>query len=70
MCSQLLQKTRLTRMPDLMQEGSLRVLTVILLSKGLVKASNVNITYPECVHKAQKTLLMKGESQLSEFWNS
>ena len=36
----------------------------------LVKASNVNITYPECVHKALKTLLMKGESQFRELWNS
>ena len=38
--------------------------------EGLVKASNVNITYPECVHEALKTLLMKGESQFNEFWNS
>ena len=37
--------------------------------ESLVKASNVNITYPECVHKALKTLLLKGESQFNEFWN-
>ena len=38
--------------------------------KLLVKASNVNISYPECVHETPKTLLLKGESQFSEFWNS
>ena len=38
--------------------------------EGLVKASNVNITYPECFHEALKTLLMKGGSQFNEFWNS
>ena len=38
--------------------------------EGLVKATNVNITYPECVHKALKTLPMKAESQFNEFWNS
>lgn len=36
--------------------------------KGLAKASNVNITYPECVHKALKTMLMEGESQFNESW--
>ena len=36
--------------------------------KGLAKASNVNITYPECVHKALKTMLMEGESQFNERW--
>ena len=29
--------------------------------EGLTKASNVNITYPEYVHKALKTMLMGGE---------
>ena len=38
--------------------------------EGLVEASNVNISYPECVHKALGTLLIKGEFQFSEFWNS
>ena len=37
--------------------------------EGLVKASNVNITYPDCVHEVLKTLLLKGESQFNEFWN-
>ena len=36
--------------------------------KGLAKASNVNITYPECVHKVLKTMLMEGESQFNERW--
>ena len=30
--------------------------------EGLIKASSVNIIYPECVHEALKTLLIKGES--------
>ena len=38
--------------------------------RRVFKASNVSNTYPECVHEALKTLLMKGESQFSEFWNS
>ena len=38
--------------------------------EGIVKASNVNITYPEFVHEALKTLLIKGVSQFNEFWNS
>ena len=38
--------------------------------EGLVKTSNVNISYPECVHEAAKALLMKGKSQFNEFCNS
>ena len=38
--------------------------------KGLVNASNVNIAYPQRVHEGLKTLLMKGESQFNELWNS
>ena len=38
--------------------------------ESLVKASNVNITYPECFHVARKTVLMKCGSQFNEFWNS
>ena len=37
---------------------------------GKVKASIVNITYPECVHEALKTLRMKGESQVNGIWNT
>ena len=38
--------------------------------EGLVKTSNVNISYPECVHEALKALLMKDKSQFNEFCNS
>ena len=38
--------------------------------EGLAKASNVNITYPEYVHEALKTMRMEGGSQFNEFWNT
>ena len=37
--------------------------------EDLVNVTNVNITYPECVHEALKILLMNSESQFNEFWN-
>ena len=36
--------------------------------EGLAKASSANIAYPECVHKALKTMLMAGESHFNERW--